>query len=490
MSPGTRLRTSWFALLLVLGLMLNPGYVDNVDSRIVRRAAQELLDHGRFGIPPDDGVHLGGAGEYGATGADGLFQMKFGPGNAILAAPAVAAGRALFTPLGLPRDAAGDAGYALSAALWFALSGLAVLVFAQRVASPRIALLAAAIHCLASFALVYGRSAYLETPLAVFVVLAFTAALDVRERATPAAALALGAACAAAVWIKLASVVMLAGVAPVVLWRRPPREVLRAVGWAALPFGAAMLALAASNASRFGHWASTGYAGSARFDTPVVEGAVALLFSRRGGLLFYAPALLAAVPGLFALRDRCGPLAAGLVAASLAALGVHGAFFSPFGGDAWGPRYLVPSAALLAVPAALGLAGWSRRGAVLRAVAAAVVAAGVVLQAPAAVVSFTEVYALRGTPAETALVAPQPVLARILVEKLRGAGNYDLKRIAGVPGTVVPEGVHRGLSLWPVRVAERIPARSGLAVVTWFAAAAAGVACGVWMASALRSPAT
>src|SRR6187455_3347280 len=81
-------RAGWLllALLLLAGIALNPGYVDNVDSRIVLRTATRLVDAGTWGMGDVDGTYMARS-EYGAIGADGSHQMKFGPGTALLDVP-------------------------------------------------------------------------------------------------------------------------------------------------------------------------------------------------------------------------------------------------------------------------------------------------------------------------------------------------------------------------------------------------------------------
>jgi hypothetical protein len=469
----------WLALLLLLvGLTLAPGYVDNVDSRIVVRTAERLLD-ARTCALPYDAKTCGKPGEYGKVLDDGAFQMKFGVGNAVLAAPFVAAGRATLGAAGLAAGRAGEAGASLAAALWFAAAGVLVLRLARRHVGDRGGVLVAAAYSFATYALVYGKSAYLETPLTVAVLAAYDAAISLRERPeSRRAAVALGLACVATIWIKLAAAVVLLGVAPIV-WTGGLRRLARG---ALIAAGACLVGVAAllwTNHARFGDAFETGYSGSARFDHPFVDGVVALLVGTRGGVFLYSPLLVLAVPGTAYLARRDGAFAAGVWISFAASLALYAKFFSPFGGDAWGPRYLLPNVALLAVPAGVAVHRWMSADAARRAAAGGVLAFSAAVQAPPAFVAFSEMYGLRDTVGEAAVadVGPQRLAARVLREKSRGAdGAYDLARLGLGEGTRATGRNERGLNLWPERVARETPSRAAVAWTAWWALVAGGVA--------------
>jgi hypothetical protein len=486
-----------FAALLLLAAALHPGVVDNVDSRIILRTAERLLDHGTWSLGDVSGTYFASP-EYGARGPDGSFQMKFGPGTALLDVPFVLLGRAVLGPLGLDVRRAGEAGAAAASVLWFAFSGLLVLRIARRVLSERAAVGAALLHCVASYALVYGRSAYLETPLTVAVLLAFDAALAARERpADPRPAVVLGLAVAAVVWIKLAAVLLLAGVAPVLFLGKDGfrRESFRALRTSAIVAALGVAGWMATNHARFGSPFATGYAASARFDNPILEGLRDLLFSKRGGLLFFAPCALLGIVGLPRLAKTDRGLAWGIGLALALALPLYATFFSPFGGDAWGPRYLLPNAALLAVPAAGLLAAWLAAGGARRAAAAATVSFGCALQTAPSVVSFTEVWTfLRATDVEG--IAPGQVAARILVEKSSGRARYNLETILSyrspyhTMGTWTPPAAQQGIDLWPVRVSRDLPQRTSAAWTAWAFVALGTAAASAVLLRRTRSAAT
>jgi len=466
------------ALLFVVALALAPGYVDDIDSRIVLRTTERLLDARTTALPYDEAT-CGKPGEYGAVLPYGTFEMKFGLGNALLAAPFVAGGRAVFGAAGLSREKAGEVGASLASALWFAAAGVLVFRLARRHVGARGGAFVATVYSLATYAVVYGKSAYLETPLTVAVLASYDAALRLRERPdSRRAAAALGLACAAAIWIKLAGALTLLGVAPILAapaLRRSPRGPLVAAAVAAL----GVAALLATNVARFGSAFESGYAGSARFDHPLVEGVGVLLASRRGGIFVYSPLLLFAIPGTATLARRDAAFAWGIWIAFAASLVLCAKFFSPFGGEAWGPRYLIPNAALLAVPAGVAARDWLARDAARRGLAAGVVAFSAALQVPPAFVAFTETYGLEKAVGREAVeaIGAQRITTRVLVAKARRADDkYELADLGLGDGTYAPGSVERGLDVWPERVARDRPKRAAAAWTFWWTLVAASAA--------------
>lgn len=475
-----------FAALALLAAALHPGVVDNVDSRIVLRTAERLVDARTWALAEDPS--RGHWIEYGAIDRDGGLQMKFGAGNALLAVPFLLLGRAVLGPLGLDPARAGEAAVALSSCLWYGLCGVLVLRIARRVATERAAVGAALLHAVASYALVYGRSAYLETPLTACVLLAYDAALAARERPeSNGPAWTLGAAAGAVLWIKHAAVLLLVGILTVLLvGARSRGAAARTLLRAAVPAGILAAGWMALNAARFGHPLSTGYAGSAKFDTPLVEGVLDLLVSERGGLVLFAPCAVLGLAGLPLLARRDRGLAWGIGLAFVLVLPLYATFFSPFGGDAWGPRYLVPNCALLAVPAAVGMGTMLGAGGPERFAAAAVVTVGVAFQVPPAVVSFTEVWTV-GRRTDVAEPYPLP----------RAASRLLAAKVSGSPEPGALARVHRhsdpwafpatpSLDLWPNRAAADLPRHASLAWAAWGGVAAACAACAAVVARRVR----
>lgn len=99
------------------------------------------------------------------------------------------------------------------------------------------------------------------------------------------------------------------------------------------------------------------YSGRPGFSYPIYFGVLALLFSFGKGLLFYAPGLFLPVRRQLArLRERTSLNAAALYGAWLAfvvgLLLVYGHWWAWYGGNFWGPRFLL----FAAIPAAFALA--------------------------------------------------------------------------------------------------------------------------------------
>lgn len=474
-----------FVFLLLAGIVIAPGYVDNVDSRIILRTAERLVDAGTWGMGDVEGTYMGSL-DYGARGPDGQHQMKFGPGNALLDVPFVVAGRAVLVPLGLSKAQAGDAGASLAAALWFAVCGWFLYRIARRHADERGAVAATVCGVFGTYLVVYGKSAYLELPLAAALAGAFLAAIRVREGGGARAGAALGLACVVVLWIKFGMLALVAGTAPILL-SGGLRDRVRALAAGAGVFAAGLLAFGWLNQVRFGSPFATGYATSVKFVHDLGSGVVELLVSPAGGMLPYAPLLVLAAPGIALLARRDGALALGLVLALAASFLVYGTWCSPLGGDVWGPRYMVPVTALLAVPAGLAAVRWARAGGWRGFAAAALVAGSAALQVPPLLVSFQEVYSLRERRlAAPEAPAPQRLTARILAEKIRSPDDsYDLARLGLGAGRHTPGRVERGPNLWPARIQRDLPHRAALGWTAWGIAAAALTATGALL---LRAP--
>jgi hypothetical protein len=90
-----------------------------------------------------------------------------------------------------------------------------------------------------------------------------------------------------------------------------------------------------------------------------------LLWGEYRGLFFWSPVLLMALPGLVVLTASDRPLAAMIVAGSSLTLLQVASFYSWFGGNAVGPRYLAPALPFLGLSAAFGIRRFPKTGALL-----------------------------------------------------------------------------------------------------------------------------
>lgn len=120
------------------------------------------------------------------------------------------------------------------------------------------------------------------------------------------------------------------------------------------PIFLAILAYGAVNVLRTGSLTQVGYANEG-WTTPFFTGLYGLLLSPGRGLIFYSPLALFALIGLIKLWQQDWQaetaLIAGLVGMEIV---TYAAWWSWEGGQTWGPRFLVPTHALLMV----GLLPW------------------------------------------------------------------------------------------------------------------------------------
>jgi len=108
------------------------------------------------------------------------------------------------------------------------------------------------------------------------------------------------------------------------------------------------------NAVRFGSPLQSGYAPALLsrasdmhlFQTPLLDGLTAMLFSPGKGVIVFNPLLLMAIPGLFVLQREKHRLAALIVVSFASSLIFHSKYTFWAGDFTWGPRYL---ASLMAV---------------------------------------------------------------------------------------------------------------------------------------------
>jgi hypothetical protein len=86
------------------------------------------------------------------------------------------------------------------------------------------------------------------------------------------------------------------------------------------------------------------------FSTPVLRGVGLLMLSPGKSFFVYSPILLAAIPGIVWLARRRMPLAVVIVAMCVLRIAFYARWWTPQGGNSWGPRFLLPLCAVLAVP--------------------------------------------------------------------------------------------------------------------------------------------
>jgi hypothetical protein len=263
---------------------------------------------------------------------------------------------------------------ALAAVLFFLLLG--DLGIRARTASACTAIMA-----FATTTWVYAHYPYSEIlQLACFLGL-FRATLRTTAEPTRREALWLGAWAGMLVDAKYVFALAVVGAAVMIAWTlRGRRAELRRVAlWAAVA-GAPFLVLAlVYNYARWGSVTATGYGPylDAFFGGSIFDGAWGMLASPNKSAFLYSPPLVLAVLGAPAAFRAVPRLAFAIVALCVPTFLVYCTYRSWSGDYAWGPRFFVWMVPPLLVPIAWFMDSLTR---VKRAVAAAVIAAGICIQ--------------------------------------------------------------------------------------------------------------
>jgi hypothetical protein len=105
--------------------------------------------------------------------------------------------------------------------------------------------------------------------------------------------------------------------------------------------------------------------GTFGFARPDLAAMPALLWGEYRGLFFWCVGLLIAVPGIVHLFRKDRAIAVMVLSTFVLVLLQNAAFFTPFGGNAIGPRYMFPALPFLGLAAAYGIHRWPEPGLVL-----------------------------------------------------------------------------------------------------------------------------
>ena len=422
-------------------------------------------DERSFGVVPDGkemlsaGAAVAFAGELGVSrdfanavprdGGDGF--SRYGMGLSLAEVPFLQAARLL---------------HAVSPALPSAPVLVLLPVLSLAAAAWGVAAAAGRLGASASAQLLSGSALVLATPLWAYAGSDFSEPLQAAllgtglaalaaHRAAPARgrALAAGALLGALPLVKsLLVLVALPLLAAALVAPRPaaaPAKGKRTARGAPVPSHAGALALGAAvpgalwlalELVRFGR-PFGGYPGE-DFSYPFLTGLLRLTLLPNKGLLVYAPVVLLALPGLFALARKDRPLALGLAASALALLASSSAWWAWDGQAAWGPRLVLTALPALLLAGALALDA----GPALRRAGLALAGAGLLVNLPGVLQPFPAVYTL------ATAAPPQPIAAS------RAAGTrYEVLR--SPDGSLLATAPHH-LSLtpgwWPPLVHARL----------------------------------
>ena len=398
-----------FWLFFALYALTSSGNAFRVpDEFEVYFQAEHLVDAGDISVPQTLAIREGGQPIFfGAFGLDGRPYAPYGPGVAFLIVPFHLAGRAIAAIAGVPREPLpGGVAWAFLVggitALAMAFAAAAAVAGAHRAcaalgAAPRYATSLSLILGGATMLWPYGTTLYSEAWLAAAFAWAAALLLEARGASSRRAARVIAAAALLAVagLTKPTALVIAPGFVLAALLDRRGASRDRVMVAAALAAGVALPAAVHIwwNVARFGRALDFGYNLGAMVPYPparsftldeVPWGLFVQLLTPGKSLIVWAPVTLLSLFALRACVARERGLAAGLAAATAAALVFYAAFLFPEGGYSHGPRHLLPLVPLLILPLAVpGLR--PSRGAL--AVCAAV---GVLMASLGASVSFLE----------------------------------------------------------------------------------------------------
>jgi hypothetical protein len=394
--PPARARRDLVLLALVaIGVMaaylaVQRAELDSFDGRAMASVAQNLIQHGSFkeccnafgAYPADPGPYAkAGIGFSLVLAPLWHFQLQSNPNGAIwlaLANPVLLTATTVVVAktglvLGWRRSSA------VLAALAFALLTMAPLYSAAFFAEPGVTLGSA------------------------LVMLGFV----VWPQRIARGALLIGIGTAVAILFRPDSIVLLGPVVPLMALFHSRRAL--ATTWRswlprlAVPIGLVLAWTLYYDYLRYGKLFQTGYSGvydKAGFSTPLGHGLALLLWSPGKSFFVYSPILIAALPGLVWLARRRGPLAVVVVAMFVLRTVFYARWYTPVGGDSWGPRFLLPLCAVLAIPLGETLEHIHElrnhaRTAAIGALGALAATSGVV-QLSSVLVSYREVFAALG----------------------------------------------------------------------------------------------
>jgi 4-amino-4-deoxy-L-arabinose transferase-like glycosyltransferase len=430
-----------FLATLSFYLIFSAGHIQTIDVQQSVAVSQHLLSQGKvwitgFPLTPGGGAVTGHGGRAYAAHDIGLA-LIFLPVSALLNWHVISAPTAELL-------------YTFVNPVFGAMLVTVFYRFCERLTGRAASALAAAVVlAVGTMVLPYAHLAFDAVPTAFFVLAACYFAWCGQLSRQPWAFLAGGSSAAAAVLLRLDSLIVIGALSAWVVIagiRRGHGSVMHLVGWFA-PLAAAAAVTAWYNIVRFGSWANNGHAHdpATAAGTHLLHGLAGELASPGKGLLFYSPPVVLALVGWRGLyrRDRW------LALTIIGGFGVYLLYVSRLtnwsGAEAWGPRFLVPMLPLIMLPICLTFAGAARMSAVRRSLVLLVCVAGLAVQAGGATTNDVAIDRMHGgTLQQTAFDDSGIIYAwRALLNGLRGVAPYP----STVEGGIVPPPVPR-FDLW------------------------------------------
>jgi hypothetical protein len=368
-----------FLILSGFYLLTMSGHTYSSDEETMLAVTRGLIERGDVAVVVEDGAPVSAL----RSGHDGRVYSPYGVLPSLLAIPLHFLGT-LIAPSGLQADYASRFAVMMLNSLLTAATCAILVEWTQRLgATDEWALMLALLYGLATFAWTYARTFFSE-PLAALLILGATerawSAFRVNSLGAQYRMLFLSGLLAGLLpATRIAAAIALPVIGLYVLWEtlktwstKPTdqtksapcqrRQMLAYVLSGLIIWIAGLLpgfALAGwYNLARFETLLASGYGSEAfQFTTPLAEGLFGLLLSPGKSVFLYAPPLLLAFPGGFALWRR-GERTIVLVIAGLflSHLLLYARWGQWPGGGVWGPRFLLPVVApVMVLAAGLGI---------------------------------------------------------------------------------------------------------------------------------------
>ena len=347
-----RLALCLFGTAALVYFITGNGHLQTTDMYSELSVAQSIADRGDFAVDP---------GVTHSAGVDGRDYSKYGVGQSLLLVPAVLAGRVL------PHRGAASATQFVASFLDGAMAAVTVaLVFLTAVEVGAGVRAAAAVALVLAFATItwsYAHDSFDIGPTTTFLVLALYAVMRAGRSPRLGWLLLGGAVTGFAVLMRVSSLVDIPFLFGLLAWR------LRGLGWSAaaalatwlVPLVAALFFLGWYNWVRFGLPLETGYGldvDPVIFTMPSLDRLGGLLLSPGKSLFLFSPPLLLGLVGLPAFWRRHRAVAVTVFAIVAANLGLFSGYNIWSGDWAWGPRFMVPLAPLMLLPAIMLFEPW------------------------------------------------------------------------------------------------------------------------------------
>jgi 4-amino-4-deoxy-L-arabinose transferase-like glycosyltransferase len=230
--------------------------------------------------------------------------------------------------------------------------------------SPRLAAITSILGGLTGLSPFYAKTYFSEPLAGLFLVLALWAIFQAERREKLSWLFTAGLCLGASMLTRVAHGALLIPALIALIWwlRAHNKHVGQGLGLAALGFAIPLLLLGAYNFMRFGHFLETGYGAEINaFNGDPVEGLLGLLMSPGRGLFWYVPWSLVALFSVKTFWNKHQAATLYIVGSLVTLLAIYAPWHMWEGGWCYGPRFLVPIAPLLLIPAALGIySHWHR----------------------------------------------------------------------------------------------------------------------------------